>query len=54
MDIIKNKKLLAELERKVMRILQYENGKKNYYRQHITDIKSVLIQELSSEISSDG
>ena len=44
---IKNKTLIMELERKVARILAWENGSPNYFRQHITDIKNALIEELS-------
>lgn len=40
--VIKNKKLLSELERKTKRILSWENGHPNYFRQHITDIKNYL------------
>lgn len=44
--IIKNKALLAELERKLSRILAWENVHKNSYRQHITDLKACLLKEL--------
>ena len=44
--IIKNSKLIESLERKVMRILSWENGHPNYFRQHITDVQNVLINEL--------
>jgi len=44
--IIKNKPLIAELERKLFRILTYENAKPNHFRQHITDIKKYLIDEI--------
>ena len=47
--IIKNKKLISELERKLKRILSWENFKPNYFRQHITDIKNYLLEELNSE-----
>lgn len=47
--IVKNKQLLKELERKLTRILTFENGKKNYFRQHITDIKELLIEELHNK-----
>ena len=47
--IIKNKKLIKELERKLYRILSVENSKKNAFRQHITDIKSALIDELNEK-----
>lgn len=43
---IKNKELIAELERKLKRILAWENGRPNYFRQHITDIKNEIIKEL--------
>lgn len=43
---IKNKELIAELERKLKRILAWEKGKPNYFRQHITDAKNELIKEL--------
>lgn len=46
--IIKNKQLLSELQRKVKRILSWENANPNFYRQHITDIKEYLINELNS------
>lgn len=43
--IIKNKKLIAELERKLFRILAVENSKNNSFRQHITDVKKYLLSE---------
>ena len=43
---IKNKELLSELERKLKRILSWENGKPNFFRQHITDVKNYLINDL--------
>lgn len=45
--IIKNPNLTAELERKLKRILSYENSRKNQFRQHITDVKEHLLKELS-------
>lgn len=45
--IIKNKKLLADLDRKLRRVLSWENSRPNYFRQHITDIKNYLIKELN-------
>ena len=47
--IVKNKVLLAELEYKLGRILELENRKPNYFRQHITDIKNYLLKELNEE-----
>ena len=38
----------TEINRKFKRILAVENRKPNYFRQHITDIKNYLIQELES------
>jgi hypothetical protein len=43
--IIKNKKLLQELKRKLQRILYYEDKNPNYFRQHITDVKTYLLKE---------
>ena len=50
--IIKNANLIAELERKLLRILSYENANNNIFRQHITDVKNYLLKELSEEPSS--
>lgn len=50
--IIKNKKLISELERKLFRILSVENTRNNCFRQHITDVKHFLLQELQAEKSS--
>lgn len=44
--VIKNEKLISELERKLFRILSVENSKPNGYRQHITDVKIKLLEEL--------
>lgn len=44
--VIKNKGLINELERKLKRILSHENSCPNYFRQHITDIKNYLLNEL--------
>ena len=46
---IKNKSLIRELTRKAKRILSFEYANPNYYRQHITDIKNYLINELTFE-----
>ena len=46
---IKNKVLLLELKRKVSRILAWEKVHPNYFRQHITDVKEYLIEELTSK-----
>jgi len=47
--IIKNKPLISELERKLFRILAYENANPNHFRQHITAFKNHLIAESESE-----
>ena len=47
--VIKNPKLLQELNFKLKRILNWENSKHNYFRQHITDIKQYLIKELNND-----
>jgi hypothetical protein len=47
--IIKNKPLLKELTRKLRRIIYYEDKNPNYFRQHITDVKNYLLEELKPE-----
>lgn len=47
--VIKNKNLIFELERKLKRILSWENSRPNYFRQHITDIKNYLVKESGME-----
>ena len=49
--IVKNKILLADLEYKLRRILTYEKNNPNFFRQHITDIKNYLINELNQNTS---
>lgn len=39
--VIKNANLISELQRKLFRILSYENANRNHFRQHITDIKLI-------------
>jgi len=46
---IKNPILLNSLCYKLNRILNFEASNQNYFRQHITDIKNYLIQELEAE-----
>ncbi|MBR1684095.1 MAG: hypothetical protein IJ708_03075, partial [Clostridia bacterium] len=50
--IIKNPNLIAELERKLFRILAVENSDNNHFRQHITDVKQYLLAELHPESES--
>ena len=49
--IIKNNNLITELQRKLKRILYYENVKPNYFRQRITDSKNFLLQELNTTVT---
>ncbi|HHQ4128349.1 TPA: hypothetical protein ACSQIM_002716 [Clostridium perfringens] len=51
--IIKNDPLIGELDRKLKRILSYENSRKNYFRQHITSIKNSLLAELEEQQTSN-
>ena len=44
--VIKNPKLISELTRKLNRILYFEMCTPNYFRQHITDVKNALINDL--------
>ena len=46
--IVKNKVLLADLEYKLRRILTYERNNPNFFRQHISDIKNYLVNELNT------
>jgi len=46
--VIKNKVLISELERKLKRILSWENASPNSFRQHITDVKKYLLNELNT------
>ena len=46
--------LISELERKLFRILSVENTKSNSFRQHITDVKHFLLQELESDKQQNG
>lgn len=50
--IIKNPKLILELKRKVSRILYFEEKNPNYFRQHITDVKRYLLEELETPVES--
>ena len=47
--IIKNPNLIAELERKLFRILAYDNSRKGFFRQKISAVKEHLIAELTSK-----
>lgn len=47
--ILKNTKLISILETKLKRILSWENANPNSFRQHITDIKNYLLNELNTE-----
>lgn len=49
LHIIKNPHLLQALHYKLNRILNFEVSNKNYFRQHITDLKIHLLKELESE-----
>ena len=51
--IIKNAKLISELKRKLFRILALENSKPNRYRQHITDVKQQLLEELRNQEATE-
>lgn len=46
--ILKNPKLISVLETKLKRILSWERANPNYFRQHITNTKNYLINELNS------
>jgi len=48
--VIKNIKLIQFLTEKLSRILVFEASNNNYFRQHITNIKQLLIKELEQDI----
>ena len=52
--VIQNSVLIRELNRKLQRILSWENSHPNSFRQHITIVKNYLIQELDSQILKDN
>lgn len=47
--IIKNPNLIAELERKLKRLLALENSNPNSFRQHISATKEYLLNELEKD-----
>lgn len=47
--IIKNQDLVQAIKDKLGKILSFEKSRPNYFRQHITDIKNILINELQNE-----
>lgn len=51
--IIQREKDISEINRKFRRIIAMENRKSNYFKQHITDVKNYLIQELETEKLKD-
>lgn len=46
--IVKNPKLITELNIKLKRILAWENARPNYFRQHISAIRDCLLDELTN------
>lgn len=44
--IIKNSKLITELERKLFRILAYDNSRKGFFRQKFLRLKNILLLNL--------
>lgn len=52
--VIKNPKLIEQLNHKLTRILSFENINNNYFRQHITSLKNSLIDELNNKEKLDN
>ncbi len=52
--VVQRKEDIAEINRKFRRIISMENRKPNYFKQHITDLKNYLIQELKDESIEQG
>lgn len=48
--VIKNKSLIAALQKKLFRILAEENRRPNLYRQHITSVKVAMLKTLNRNI----
>lgn len=46
--LIKNPNLVRDLNYKLLRILHFESQSRNYFRQHISDIKDYLLNELAN------
>lgn len=46
--VIENNNLLSALKYKLQRILSYENANPNFFRQHITDVKRKLLDEINN------
>lgn len=44
--VVLNPTLISELDRKLKRILSFESSNPNFFRQHITDVKKCLLDEL--------
>lgn len=40
---------LKDLNRKLARILAWEQGNKNYFRQHMTDVKEYRVNEAKED-----
>lgn len=47
--VVRRAETIKEIERKLKRILAFESRKPNYFKQHITDIKRYLVNELDNE-----
>lgn len=45
--IVRRAETVNKIERKLKRILAFEARRPNYFKQHITDIKNYLIEELN-------
>ena len=48
--IIKNNVLISELERKLFRIIAYENANANHFRQRIKDLKTHLLHNKKNTV----
>ena len=51
--VIQRREDIAEINRKFRKILSMENRRPNYFKQHITDVKKYLIQELANPNNSE-
>lgn len=52
--VLKSKKEVEGIEKKLRKILAFESRKNNYFSQHITDIKNVLMKEMNSDNAEEN
>lgn len=51
--VMRRAETVKEIERKLKRILAFESRRPNYFPQHITDLKSEMLKQLSADAGED-